>query len=132
MADHWQRIPIFYVDGQGFATYNANTQQTIVRRVHDMATEAAREFIPDGDVWSTWRRHGRGDGYYFLLIGASPQEALQYALRFNATSSARRVVRGGSWDPAPLDARATVRFDLAPDLRVNHAGLRLVRGVPFF
>jgi len=91
MADRWQHIPIFYVDVQGFTTYNADTQQTIVRRVHDMATEAARLFVPEGDVWSTWRRHGTGDGYYFLLIGASPQEALHYALRFNAVLEVRII-----------------------------------------
>jgi len=84
------------VDVQGFTTYNADTQQTIVRRVHDMATEAAREFIPEGEVWSTWRRHGRGDGYYFLLIGASPQEALHYALRFNAALEAHNAQYGAA------------------------------------
>ena len=94
MADRWQHLPIFYVDVQGFTTYNADTQQTIVRRVHDMATEAAREFIPDGDVWSTWRLHGTGDGYYFLLIGASPQVALQYALRFNEALEAHNAQHG--------------------------------------
>jgi hypothetical protein len=83
MAERWERIPIFYVDTQGFTAYNANTQRTIVRRVQDLATEAARQFIPDGEVWSTWRRHGAGDGYYFLLIGASPQHALHYALYLN-------------------------------------------------
>jgi len=96
MADRWQRIPIFYVDVQGFTTYSADTQRTIVRRLQDLSTEAARLFIPEGEVWSTWRRHGTGDGYYFLLIGASPQEALQYALRFNEALEAHNEQYGAA------------------------------------
>ena len=73
MADRWQHIPIFYVDVQGFTTYDADTQRTIVRRLQDMSTEAARLFVPEGEVWSTWRRHGTGDGYYFFSLGPHPR-----------------------------------------------------------
>lgn len=96
MAERWERIPIFYVDTQGFTTYDADTQRTIVRRLQDLATEAARQFIPDGEVWSTWRRHGTGDGYYFLLIGASPQQALHYALCLNDALAAHNTQHGAA------------------------------------
>jgi hypothetical protein len=96
MAERWERLPIFYVDVQGFTTYDADTQQLIVRRVQDMATEAARPFVPNGEVWHTWRRHGTGDGYYFLLVGAAPQEALAYALRVNDALAVHNAQHGAA------------------------------------
>lgn len=36
--------------------------------------------MPFGDVWSKWRRHGTGDGYYFLFDALPPQVALRYAV----------------------------------------------------
>ena len=94
MTERWDHIPIVYIDVRGFTTYNADTQALIVRRLQDMATEAARAFIPEGEVWSTWRRHGTGDGYYFLLIGAAPPEALAYAFRLNDLLAAHNAQHG--------------------------------------
>ncbi|HEY5867389.1 MAG TPA: hypothetical protein VI542_17840 [Candidatus Tectomicrobia bacterium] len=101
----WQHIPIFSVDVQGYTTYNADMHQTIDRRLHDMATEAARTFVPSGDVWSTWRNHGTGDGYYFLLIGAAPQVALHYALRLDEVLAAHNAQHGAA---LPLRCRGAL------------------------
>ncbi len=43
---------------------------------------------------------------------------------------ARRVVRGGSWGNVQVYARASYRFDDAPDDRLNNLGLRVVRSSP--
>lgn len=89
-----QHIPIFYMDVQGFTTHNTATQRTIIQRLQTIATAAARFFMPYGDPWAKWRRHGTGDGYYFVLDGLSPQVALQYAVQFD-TQLARHNAQHG-------------------------------------
>jgi Sulfatase-modifying factor enzyme 1 len=42
-------------------------------------------------------------------------------------ATARRVVRGGSWNNDQVNARASYRNDNAPDNRNNNLGLRVVR-----
>jgi Sulfatase-modifying factor enzyme 1 len=42
-------------------------------------------------------------------------------------ATARRVVRGGSWNNAQDHVRASYRNDNAPDNRNNNVGLRVVR-----
>jgi len=42
-------------------------------------------------------------------------------------ATARRVVRGGSWNNDQDNARASYRNDNAPDNRNNNVGLRVVR-----
>jgi len=44
----------------------------------------------------------------------------------------RRVVRGGSWVDVQVVARASFRFDFAPDYRLGSLGLRVVRSFPSF
>ena len=44
-----------------------------------------------------------------------------------APATARRVVRGGSWNNDQVNARASYRNDNAPDNRNNNLGLRVVR-----
>jgi formylglycine-generating enzyme required for sulfatase activity len=50
--------------------------------------------------------------------------------RAGLSGTARRVVRGGSWDLVQGNARASCRFDLAPDNRNDALGLRVVRSSP--
>jgi formylglycine-generating enzyme required for sulfatase activity len=45
-------------------------------------------------------------------------------------SGARRVVRGGSWSNAQIDARAACRNSIHPFNRINTVGFRLVRRPP--
>ena len=44
----------------------------------------------------------------------------------NATGHDKRVMRGGSWDYVARGCRSAVRCSLAPDLRMNGCGLRVV------
>ncbi len=44
--------------------------------------------------------------------------------------TARRVVRGGSWNNNQTNARAAYRNDNAPDNRNNNIGFRLVCASP--
>jgi formylglycine-generating enzyme required for sulfatase activity len=46
------------------------------------------------------------------------------------SGTARRVVRGGSWGVAQVDARASCRDDFAPANRRYYLGLRVVRSSP--
>ena len=46
------------------------------------------------------------------------------------SGTARRVVRGGSWDDDQVYARASSRNDDAPDNRNDSLGLRVVRSSP--
>lgn len=43
-----------------------------------------------------------------------------------AGSGGRRVLRGGSWDNVPVNARASNRYDDSPDYRFFYIGFRLV------
>ncbi len=64
------------------------------------------------------------------LFADYPYDAVDGREEVHPTSSARRVVRGGSWDDDFLDARAAYRTGSAPGNRDNSLGLRLVRVVP--
>jgi len=66
----------------------------IIRRLQGMATEAARFFMPYGDAWAKWQRHGTGDGYYFLFDALSPQVALQYAVNINTALTTHNTQHG--------------------------------------
>ncbi len=44
----------------------------------------------------------------------------------NATERDKRVMRGGAWDYVARGCRSAVRCSLAPDLRLNGCGLRVV------
>jgi len=44
--------------------------------------------------------------------------------------TARRVVRGGSWNDEPRDARAAYRNNSAPDYRFSNIGFRLACSSP--
>jgi formylglycine-generating enzyme required for sulfatase activity len=94
MAADAKHIPILCIDVQGFTTHNTETQRTIVRRLQRMATDAARFFMPFGDPWTKWQRHGTGDGYYFPFDALSPQVALQYALNLEAALTAHNAQHG--------------------------------------
>src|SRR5262249_21671526 len=46
------------------------------------------------------------------------------------SGTARRVVRGGAWVTVQGSARASFRYDYAPDDRNDFVGLRVVRSSP--
>lgn len=91
MAHDAKHIPILCLDVQGFTTHNTATQRTIIHRIQRIATEAARFFMPFGDVWAKWIRHGIGDGYYFVFDALPLQVALRYALNIDAALMAHNA-----------------------------------------
>jgi len=73
-------IPILLLDLEGFSTLQGTPEKrAVLEQLQRMLTQAARFFMPFGDPWKKWRRHGTGDGYYFLFDGnVGPQVALRY------------------------------------------------------
>ncbi|MEW5734056.1 MAG: AAA family ATPase [Thermodesulfobacteriota bacterium] len=76
----WKQIPILSMDIEGFSLRNTPEQRTILTRLQELCTDAAKFFMPFGNVWGKWRRHGTGDGYYFLFDALPPQVAYKYSL----------------------------------------------------
>ena len=70
-----------------------------------------------GNVWE-WCWDGYDPGYYRQTPGADPVGPSQAAFR---------VLRGGSWDSYPRNARSASRYILPPALRNNFVGFRLAR-----
>ncbi|MBI4492375.1 MAG: NACHT domain-containing protein, partial [Chloroflexi bacterium] len=79
----YRDIPILLIDIVGFTSrYRGLAQQRLVLQdLQRLLTTSARFFMPYGDPWSKWTRHGTGDGYYFLFDGFDSQIALEYALQ---------------------------------------------------
>ena len=82
MADY-KNVPILYIDVEAFQPRDLPTKRVLLARLQDIATTAARFFMPFGEVWKKWRRHGTGDGYYFLFDALPPHVAYLYARRFD-------------------------------------------------
>lgn len=77
-----QHIPILLIDVADFTSKYAGIERkrALLRYLQELLVESARFFMPYGDVWAKWRRHGTGDGYYFLFDAVPPQVALNYSL----------------------------------------------------
>ena len=83
MADDRLRdIPILLVDIVEFTTRYESTEdrRAVMRYLQKILTDAARLFMPYGNVWEVLRRHGTGDGYCASLVSIPPQVACKYAL----------------------------------------------------
>ena len=95
------------MDEVGWYDSNSNeTTQAVGQKksnpfgLHDMS----------GNVWEwVWDR--------YRLYGEEPDEW-------------ERVARGGCWDYVSVDTRASTRFSISPDIRMNNLGFRLVRTAP--
>ncbi len=77
-------VPVLLVDVEGFTTHSVPERRTILRRLQEKLTDCARFFMPLGDPWDKWTRHGTGDGYYFIFDGLGKDAALvamEYARR---------------------------------------------------
>jgi hypothetical protein len=84
-TQNYKHIPILLIDVADFTSkYQGVAQKrTLLRRLQELLTEAARFFMPYGEPWQKWTRHGTGDGYYFLFDALSPQVAAQYAIQIS-------------------------------------------------
>ncbi|MBF0370466.1 MAG: hypothetical protein HQL52_13515, partial [Magnetococcales bacterium] len=80
MSQFLKNAPILCIDVAGFTKLGSiPKQRLLIERLQGIVTESARFFMAYGNVWKKWRRHGTGDGYYFMLDNLPPAVALKYA-----------------------------------------------------
>jgi len=84
MAKH---SPILLIDVAGFTAEYRGTERkrALLKALQEVLTDCARFFMPFGDPWSKWNRHGTGDGYYMVLDALPAQVAFKYALEIGGT-----------------------------------------------
>ncbi len=97
-------VPILLIDVADFtAKYpGVERKRALLRHLQGMLTDCARFFMPYGDVWAKWRRHGT---YACLLAlrqepGAIP--ALEECLEAG-TIAVDHVRRDSDWDAVRSD-----------------------------
>ena len=73
-----------------------------------------------GNVWE-WVADWYGEGYYAKSRERNPT---------GPSSGEKRVVRGGSWDSAPVYVRSSYRLKLSPTFRLDNIGFRCARDIP--
>ncbi len=74
-----------------------------------------------GNVWE-WTQDNWHDSY-----NGAPDDGSVWN---KGGDSAKRVLRGGSWDDIPLDVRAAVRSRIVASIRYGFVGFRLARTLP--
>lgn len=89
-------IPILLLDLADF-TKNAGIpkKRLLLEELQEVLTEAARFFMPYGNPWEKWKRHGTGDGYYFLFDALDAVVAAKYALEIRDGMAAANERLGG-------------------------------------
>jgi tetratricopeptide (TPR) repeat protein len=100
-------IPILLLDLADF-TKNAGIpkKRLVIEELQKVAAEAARFFMPYGNPWEKWKRHGTGDGYYFLFDALDAVVAAKYALEIRDGLAAANATLAG-------DAKLRARIVLA-------------------
>jgi len=81
----YRDVPILLLDIADF-TKNVGVpkKRLLLEELQKVLTTAAHFFMPFGDPWGKWKRHGTGDGYYFLFDALDAVVAAQYALGIRA------------------------------------------------
>jgi formylglycine-generating enzyme required for sulfatase activity len=115
-----------YAFGDDFDATRCNTFETHVRHITPIGVFPGGG-TPEGLVDMT----GNTWDWTSSLYTPYPYDAAD-GREVPSPPGARRVVRGGSWGLDLVLARASRRFDSAPDNRVNDLGLRVVRSSPSF
>jgi hypothetical protein len=89
-------VPILLLDLADFSKVQCLPKKRLVlERLQAVLEDAARFFMPFGSPWERWRRHGTGDGYYFLFEALGPVVAARYALYIrDGLAKANRVLAG--------------------------------------
>ncbi len=76
-----RHVPILLIDAVGFTRLaGVEERRAALRVLQEVLTQKARFFMPYGEVWEKWIRHGTGDGYYFVFDALPVHVALRYAL----------------------------------------------------
>jgi formylglycine-generating enzyme required for sulfatase activity len=109
--------------GEDFDISRCNTFETHIRHTTPIGIFPGGE-TPEGVVDMT----GNSWGWTSSLYQPYPYQAEDG--REDATATARRVVRGGSWNGAENFMRARYRLHVGPAVRFNGLGLRVVRSFP--
>jgi formylglycine-generating enzyme required for sulfatase activity len=115
-----------YAFGEDFDAARCNTFETHVRHTAPIGVFPGGQ-TPEGLVDMT----GNTCDWTSSLYTPYPYDAAD-GREMPSPPGARRVVRGGSWDGVRDVARASYRYDLAPDSRYLSLGLRVVRSSPSF
>jgi len=76
-------VPILLIDVVGFTSdyERVEHKRVLLRDLQELLGATARFYMPHGDPWKKWHRHGTGDGYYLLFDGLGPAVAAEYARR---------------------------------------------------
>ena len=92
----YRDIPILLLDLASFTKLEGVEKKRLaVQELQKVLTAAARFFMPFGDPWQKWKRHGTGDGYYFLFDALDAVVAAQYALAIRDELAAANRDRDG-------------------------------------
>ena len=64
-----QDVAILLIDIADFTKLYDSIQKKrlILNQLQEVLTDAAHFFMPYGNPWEKWTRHGTGDGYYFIF-----------------------------------------------------------------
>lgn len=98
----YRDIPILLIDIVDFSQRSSiEVRRELLRALQLILNAGARFFMPFGNPWEKWQRHGTGDGYYFLFDGKlGACVALEYALaiergltEYNGEVSGEFVIR---------------------------------------
>jgi formylglycine-generating enzyme required for sulfatase activity len=113
-----------YAFGNDFDATRCNTFETHIRRTTPIGVFPGGR-TPEGVVDMTGNIWEWTSSQYtpYPYDAADGREALEM-------SSARRVLRGGSWGYFLVGARASCRYYARPGFRGNGLGLRVVRASP--
>ncbi len=79
-SNQQKEVSIFLMDVIGFSTKEPRIQRLILQEMQKIINKTAKFFMPLGDPWAKWVRHGTGDGYYIIFDNLAPIVAYRFAM----------------------------------------------------
>lgn len=80
--------PALVIDLAGYSSLTEAEVRVAMDRVVSLLDESAKPLFGRADPWSSLRRWNTGDGYYVLLRGLGPHDALWFAREFDTRLAA--------------------------------------------